>query len=171
HTLRTGRAELDHRSAVVCATPDDAVRELRAAASAGGHRVKGRPRIAFLLPGVGDQYEGLGRELYAREPVYAEAVNRCAELVRQRTGADLPPLFLQEPGTGTGDLATLLGRTGETTPGPLDHAEVAHPFLFTAEYALAELLRHRGVTPDLLIGYSLGEYVAACLAGVFTLDD
>jgi acyl transferase domain-containing protein len=171
HTLRTGRAELDHRSAVVCATPDDAVRELRAAASAGGHRVKGRPRIAFLLPGVGDQYEGLGRELYAREPVYAEAVNRCAELVRQRTGADLLPLFLQEPGTGTGDLAALLGRTGETTPGPLDHAEVAHPFLFTAEYALAELLRHRGVTPDLLIGYSLGEYVAACLAGVFTLDD
>ncbi|MGI5274510.1 SDR family NAD(P)-dependent oxidoreductase [Nonomuraea sp. CA-218870] len=177
HTLQTGRAELDHRRVLLCTGPDDTVRELRAVAaeSGEGHRVKGRPRVAFLLPGVGDQYEGLGRELYAREPVYAEAVDTCAELVLRRSGTDLRPLFFpqEETAAGPGDLAALLGRTGEASaaPGPLDHAEVAHPFLFTAEYALARLLGHWGVTPDLLIGYSLGEYVAACLAGVFTLDD
>ncbi|TXK39232.1 SDR family NAD(P)-dependent oxidoreductase [Nonomuraea sp. C10] len=174
HTLQTGRAELDHRRALVCADLDDAVRGLRAAAdSGGGHRVKGRPRVAFLLPGVGDQYAGLGRELYAKEPVYAEAVDNCVELVQRRSATDLRPLFLAETSAAPGDLAALLGRTGEApeAPGPLDHAEVAHPFLFTAEYALARLLGHWGVTPDLLIGYSLGEYVAACLAGVFTLED
>ncbi|MET8007494.1 type I polyketide synthase [Nonomuraea glycinis] len=175
-TLQSGRAELDHRRALLCDTPDDAVRRLRATAENGdGHRVKGRPRVAFLLPGVGDQYEGLGRELYATEPVYAQAVDACAELVLRRSGTDLRPLFLpeRESAADSADLAALLGRGGAAaqTFGPLDHAEVAHPFLFTAEYALARLFEHWGVTPDMLIGYSLGEYVAACLAGVFTLED
>ncbi|MFB9534358.1 type I polyketide synthase [Nonomuraea roseola] len=176
HTLQTGRAELDHRRALVCADTGEALRQLRSAA-AGGHRVKRRPRIAFLLPGVGDQYAGLGRELYAAEPVYAEAVDRCVELVRRRSGVDLHPLFFPEGATPAGrpaDLAALLGRAREESGDshdPLDQAAIAHPFLFTVEYALARLLGHWGVTPDLLVGYSLGEYVAACLAGVFTLED
>ncbi|MFG1710517.1 beta-ketoacyl synthase N-terminal-like domain-containing protein [Nonomuraea sp. M3C6] len=175
HTLQTGRAELDHRRALVCGDLGEAVRRLRATAEdGGGHRVKGRPRIAFLLPGVGDQYAGLGSELYATEPVYAEAVDQCVDLVRERSGVDLRPFFT--PGAPTADrpadLAALLGRSdAPPADDPLGHAAVAHPFLFTVEYALARLLRHWGVTPDLLIGYSLGEYVAACLAGVFTLED
>ncbi|WP_049577339.1 SDR family NAD(P)-dependent oxidoreductase, partial [Nonomuraea sp. SBT364] len=173
HTLQTGRAELDHRRALICADAAEAVGRLRSAGD--GHRVKRRPRVAFLLPGVGDQYAGLGRELYATEPVYAETVDQCVELVRRRSGVDLRPLFFPEgdtPGRG-GDLAALLGRTGQTRDAhdPLDQAAIAHPFLFTVEYALARLLGHWGVTPDLLVGYSLGEYVAACLAGVFTLED
>ncbi|WP_157382812.1 type I polyketide synthase [Nonomuraea coxensis] len=177
HTLQTGRAELDHRRALICAGTGDAVRRLRAlAGEGGGHHVKGTPRVAFLLPGVGDQYAGLGAELYATEPVYAEAVDHCADLVRQRTGVDLRPCFAPTaaPAGSSGDLAALLGRApAGPDPGddPLSHAAVAHPFLFTAEYALARLLRHWGVAPDLLIGYSLGEYVAATLAGVFSLED
>ncbi|MEW9555768.1 SDR family NAD(P)-dependent oxidoreductase [Nonomuraea sp. NPDC050783] len=180
HTLQTGRAPLDHRRALICADPGEAVRRLRALAGdgdgdgdGGGHRVKGTPRVAFLLPGVGDQYAGLASDLYAREPVYAEAVDRCADLVRSRTGVDLRPYFAPAPAPApAADLAAMLGR-GEPGPAddPLGHATVAHPFLFTAEYALARLLRHWGVVPDLLIGYSLGEYVAACLAGVFSLED
>ncbi|GLX92996.1 type I polyketide synthase [Herbidospora sp. NBRC 101105] len=172
HTLRTGRAEHDHRRVLVCDDVAGAVRGLRAAAASGpAARVKGRPRVAFLLPGVGDQYAGLGRELYEAEPVYAEAVDRCVELLGD---VDLRPLF--EPAERTassGDLAVLLGRAQESTGADdrLAHAEVAHPFLFTVEYALARLLAHRGVRPDVLLGYSLGEYVAATLAGVFTLED
>ncbi|KAB8190930.1 acyltransferase domain-containing protein [Nonomuraea phyllanthi] len=185
HTLQTGRAELDHRRALVCADLGEAVRRLRdIAGNGGGHRVKGRPRIAFLLPGVGDQYAGLGSELYTREPVYAEAVDQCVDLVRRHSGLDLRPFFTAAgPAAGSAagsvqgrpdSLAALLGRGGDApapADDPLDHAATAHPFLFTVEYALARLLRHRGITPDLLIGYSLGEYVAACLAGVFTLED
>ncbi|GAA3025425.1 hypothetical protein GCM10017559_58880 [Streptosporangium longisporum] len=188
HTLQTGRAELDHRRAVVCADTAEALRRLRATA-ADGHRVRRRPRIAFLLPGVGDQYAGLGRELYAAEPVYAEAVDRCVELVHRRSGVDLRPLFFPDDAPAAPavtDLAALLGRapeksrddrgTGDASDAgdahdPLDQAAIAHPFLFTVEYALARLLAHWGVTPDLLVGYSLGEYVAATLAGVFTLED
>ncbi|MEV0348470.1 beta-ketoacyl synthase N-terminal-like domain-containing protein [Nonomuraea sp. NPDC050680] len=204
-TLQAGRAEHDHRRALVCADLPDAVRLLGRVATEGGvHRVKGRPRVAFLLPGVGDQYVGLGRELYRTEPVYAEAVDRCVELAADRCGVDLRPLFSpaddensavhQETAdqarpsgvdpsrssgrdrvrSSDGDLAALLGRAGseqDRADDPLSHAEVAHPFLFTVEYALARLLSHWGVTPDLLIGYSLGEYVAACLGGVFTLED
>ncbi|GAA0964678.1 hypothetical protein GCM10009555_002320 [Acrocarpospora macrocephala] len=171
HTLRIGRAEHDHRRVLVCADVAEAVRRLRGAASSGAaNRVKGRPRVAFLLPGVGDQYAGLGRELYQAEPVYAEAVDRCVELVE---GVDLRPLFFPaERAAPSGDLAALLGRTEAPAEiDPLAHAEVAHPFLFTVEYALAQLLAHRGVRPDALLGYSLGEYVAATLAGVFTLED
>ncbi|GAA0440365.1 hypothetical protein Acor_12830 [Acrocarpospora corrugata] len=173
HTLRIGRAAHDHRRALVCADPAEAVRGLRAAASSGAaNRVKGRPRVAFLLPGVGDQYPGLGRELYQAEPVYAEAVDRCVELVED---VDLRPLFFpaERAAPASGDLAALLGRTATPTAAgdPLEHARFSHPFLFTVEYALAQLLAHRGVRPDALLGYSLGEYVAATLAGVFTLED
>ena len=180
HTLQTGRAEHDHRLALVCTDRGDAARRLTIAAAMasdmGVYRGKGRPRIAFLLPGVGDQYLGLGGDLYRSEPVYAAAVDRCVELVHQRSGVDLRPMFFPagEAVAGRaapGDLAALIGRTSEHADAALDHAEIAHPYLFTVEYALAKLLAHWGVEPDLLVGYSLGEYVAACLAGVFSLAD
>ncbi|MFG1877459.1 SDR family NAD(P)-dependent oxidoreductase [Sphaerisporangium sp. NPDC049003] len=180
HTLRAGRAEHDHRRALVCADLADAVRLLRRTAQDGGvYRMKGHPRVAFLLPGVGDQYLGLGRELYDTEPVYAGAVDRCIELAGERAGVDLRPVFFpgldvpaQRPAPG--DLAALLGRDGagqDQADDPLSHAVIAHPLMFTVEYALAKLLGHWGVAPDMLVGYSLGEYVAACLAGVFSLED
>ncbi|MFF9626468.1 SDR family NAD(P)-dependent oxidoreductase [Streptomyces griseosporeus] len=177
HTLREGRSAQEFRRAVVAHSAEEAAGLLAGAAGEGGvRRVKGRPRLAFLLPGTGDQYAGLGRGLYRTEPAFAEAVDRCLA-VADRCGVDLRPALFpaDEPRAEAGpDLAALLGRTSapaEPPADPLHHAEVAHPFLFTVEYALATLLRQRGITPDVLIGYSLGEYVAACLAGVFTLDD
>ncbi|SDI33714.1 Acyl transferase domain-containing protein [Actinokineospora alba] len=175
HTLQTGRAEHDHRRALLCTDTAEAIRRLSGAASAGELVLaKKRPRVAFLLPGTGDQYLGLGRELYRTEPVYAAAVDTCVEIAQSRSGVDLRPVFFGEDKAPVADdLATMLGRgpTATSDDDPMHQAEIAHPFLFTVEYALAKLLAHWGVTPDLLIGYSLGEYVAACLAGVFSLED
>jgi acyl transferase domain-containing protein len=179
HTLAVGRSQLDYRRALVCTDRPDAVRRLADAAAAadGAQRSKPRPRIAFLLPGVGDGYPGLGRELYRDEPVYAAAVDECLAVLDERCAVDLRPvLFPDGPSDGpAGDFARLLGRGAQPDPGqpqdPLLQAEVAHPFQFTVEYALAKLLGSLGVTPDLLVGYSLGEYVAGCLSGVFSLED
>ncbi|OLE22376.1 MAG: hypothetical protein AUG49_19280, partial [Catenulispora sp. 13_1_20CM_3_70_7] len=174
HTLWQGRAGLDHRRAVVCGDREDAIRQLSVGAddSAAGTEARRRPRVAFLLPGTGDQYPGLGRELYAAEPVYAAAVDECLEIAEQSCGIDLRPLFFPdaEAAPAADDLAAMLGRDSPAASNPateaLGRAENSHPFLFTVEYALAKLLEHWGVRPDLLVGYSLGEYVAACLAGV-----
>ena len=182
HTLQVGRGELDYRRLLVCSDRDDAIRRLAGAVATvrddARQAAKARPRVAFLLPGVGDQYVGLGRELYRNEPVYAEAVDQCVRLVLERSGVDLRPMFFPEQGSQAvravqGDLAAMLGRDGHEAEeaDPLHNAELAHPFQFTVEYALAKLLAHRGVKPDMLVGYSLGEYVGACLAGVFSLSD
>ncbi|WP_103349408.1 type I polyketide synthase [Amycolatopsis sp. CA-128772] len=167
HTLREGRAHLDHRRAVVATGLGDAARQLTAAAQRPGvHRKPGKPKVAFLLPGVGDQYRGLATQLYRDEPVFAQAIDECCTIAAGRCGIDLRAAFFAEPRATE---AAFFGSSPEDEL--LDRAEVAHPFLFAVEYALARLLADRGVQPDLLVGYSLGEYVAACLAGVFTLAD
>ena len=174
HTLQHGRAGLDYRSGVVALDREDAIRQLSALTS--GVEAKRRPKVAFLLPGTGDQYAGLGRELYESEPVYAAAIDECLAVAKERCGVDLRPLMFSEASSAaaSNDLAALLGRATDAEaedPDPLAHAELSHPFLFTVEYALAKLLQEWGVRPDVLVGYSLGEYVAACLAGVLTLED
>ncbi|TCK22283.1 type I polyketide synthase [Pseudonocardia endophytica] len=174
-TLQDGRARHAERRAVVAADAAGAAAALAAAASGPeGTAPAGATRVAFLLPGTGDQYAGMGRALYDTEPVYAAAVDECVRIAHERCGIDLRPSLFSEPAAGAGDLAALLGRgPGADGAGedPLRHAETAHPFLFTVQYATAELLRHWGIEPDVLVGYSLGEYVAACLSGVFTLED
>ncbi|TDQ00458.1 type I polyketide synthase [Labedaea rhizosphaerae] len=178
HTLLTGRPDMAVRHAVTCTDRADALAQLAASAEhVTPVTAKRRPRVAFLLPGTGDQYRGLGRELYRSEPVYAAAIDECVALAEQSCGVDLRPLLFPAPDDAdrpADDLATLLGRgdgTGKANPDELDDAVLAHPFLFTVEYALAKLFAHWGVRPDLLVGYSLGEYVAACVAGVFSLAD
>ena len=175
HTLREGRAQHAVRRAVVAGSAADAgVRFASAGGSGGVRRLPERPRVAFLLPGVGDQYRGLGRDLYRAEPVFAAAVDECVQILIQRCGIDLRPMLFAEPPAAQEGAPGIFGRTAAATaPGedPLEHAEVAHPFLFTVQYALARLLARRGVAADLLVGYSLGEYVAACLAEVFSLSD
>lgn len=174
HTLAVGRATHDYRHALTCTDLDDAARQLAGTATtAGAERAKGRPRVVFLLPGIGDQYPGIGLDLYRAEPVYAEAVDRCLAALQQRSDTDLRPMFFPAAGRPAADgFAAALGRGGgEPADDPMDHAEIAHPFQFTVEYALAKQLMSWGVAPDALVGYSLGEYVAACLAGVFTLED
>ncbi|MGW0890743.1 amino acid adenylation domain-containing protein [Saccharopolyspora sp. NPDC002578] len=112
---------------------------------------EGRPAV-FLFPGQGAQYEGMGAGLYDAEPAFKAAVDECAALLREAF-----------PGVDEQDL---LGRTARVHE-PL----FTQPALFVVEYALAKLLLSWGLRPAAMLGHSLGEYVAACLAGVFSLPD
>ena len=167
HTLQLGRTHHEYRRAIVATDAADA--KARFASDEPAVRVgHEKPKVAFLFPGVGDQYRGLGRALYQQEPVFAQAVDECLAIAADRCGVDLREVFFAEPPVEV-QVPSLFG--GGPSDDLMDHAEIAHPFLFTVEYALAQLLAHRGVKPDLLVGYSLGEYVAAAVAGVFTLSD
>ncbi|WMD07318.1 type I polyketide synthase [Streptomyces sp. FXY-T5] len=118
------------------------------------------PRVAFLLSGQGGQYPGMARELYAHEPVFRDAVDLCLKELASRGDADAGLLDL-----------LLDAERSETAAAELDRTRLAQPALFVLEFALARLWASWGVEPAALLGHSLGELVAACLAGVFTPQD
>jgi len=176
-TLLTGRKAHEHRRIVVAADAADAAAalETRDPRRVLSGTTDGAPRaVAFVLAGLGEQYPGLARGLYEEEPFFREELDRCAELLAPRLGVDIrESLFAEggERGSGGVDLRRMLGRGGAAEAGPLDRTEVLQPALFVIEYALARLWMSWGIAPAALIGYSLGEYVAACLAEVFSLED
>ena len=141
----------------------------------------GAPRsVVFLFPGVGEQYPGMARGLYDAEPVFRAEVDRCAALLRPHLGLDVrEPLFAADrgaapsgPGGGGLDLRRMLGREPASgAAGRLSRTEAAQPAAFVVGWALARLWESWGVRPDALLGHSLGEYTAACVAGVFGLED
>ncbi len=110
-------------------------------------------RLVFMFPGGGAQYPGMGRELYESQPVFRAQFDCCAALATKYLSIDLREPVLTE------------------TPSAMDQPSVALPALFATEYALAKLWIALGVRPNAMIGHSLGEYVAACLSGVFSLED
>ncbi|MBX3013305.1 MAG: SDR family NAD(P)-dependent oxidoreductase [Caldilineaceae bacterium] len=115
------------------------------------------PRVAFLFPGQGPQYSGMGRQLYATQPLFRRTLQECAELL---------DTYLDQP-----LLPILYGADQTHTDRLLNEATYAQPALFALAVALATLWRSWGVEPTVLMGHSLGEYAAAYLAGVFSLDD
>ena len=160
HTLRVGRRELARRAAVVVNDPHDA-----AAALADPKRVvtgaTGRhsPRVVLLFSGQGAQYAGMGAGLYRTEPVFRSVVDECTQIL-----AD-------DPASGLGDLRGVLFAEGADADEALRHTSRTQPALFVVEYALARLWQSWGVEPAAMLGHSIGEYVAATLAGVFTLPE
>jgi acyl transferase domain-containing protein len=152
-----GRSHFEHRIAVLAETGEQLAKRLDAAAQGRSDpgvlrgQVSGaqRPKIAFVFTGQGSQYAGMGKELYDREPVFRAAIDRCDALL---DGALLPVLFE--------DASGLIDQTGHTQPA-----------LFALEYALCALWRSWGVEPSVVLGHSVGEYVAACVAGVFSLEE
>jgi FkbM family methyltransferase len=145
--------------------------------AAGGNDIA-RP-VTLMFPGLGDHYLDMGRGLYREFPVFRRHVDHCSELLRDTLGLDLRTVIFSDgpaaerPADGI-DLRRLLGRDRDTSApehNDLNRPSVAQPALFVIEYALAQLWLTWGVRPAMLVGYSLGEYVAACLAGVLNLAD
>ncbi|OLE21756.1 MAG: hypothetical protein AUG49_21185, partial [Catenulispora sp. 13_1_20CM_3_70_7] len=176
-TLQLGRAEFDHRLALVAADVADAEAALRGGDPERllrGTAQRRRPSVTFLFPGLGDQYPGMGRGLYESEPAFAAVIDECDRIMRTQGKSVLEALYPADGGeprpAAAVDLRRLLGRGGGGGAELRDTA-LAQPAVFAVEYALARLWLRRGVEPDALIGYSLGEYVAACVAGVLDLAD
>ena len=179
-TLQAGRHRFSCRRAVVCRDREEAVdalasRDPRRVWSGTADAGTGERPLTFLFPGLGDHAAGMARELYAAVPEFGEELDRCLA-VAGRLGLDLRQALLEEAPepAGAPDLRRMLGRGGdpaEARPDALGRTVLAQPALFAVEHALARLLIRRGLAPDSLLGYSLGEYVAACLAGVFSLED
>jgi acyl transferase domain-containing protein/thioesterase domain-containing protein/acyl carrier protein len=149
YTLNAGRKAFLFRRAVVCADRKQAVAAL-AAPSAESTRSAGATDVAFLFPGQGSQYAGMGRDLYRDEAVFRQQVDECAILLKPELGLDLREVLFGGNITGTA---------------------LAQPALFTIELALAKVWMSWGVRPKAMLGHSIGEYVAAHLAGVFSLED
>lgn len=167
YTLQTGRRSFQHRRIAVVRDTADAITVLRGDAPerlmAGFADHSERP-VAFMFPGQGAQYPGMARGLYRAEAGFRATVDDCCQRLREHLEVDLRALLAGERGgadTGATD------RGAET----LRQTAITQPALFVVEYALARLLIAWGVRPESMIGHSIGEYVAACLAGVFSLDD
>jgi acyl transferase domain-containing protein len=161
HTAATGRSHFGCRAAVAASSAAEAAgqigeflggRESRVAS--GRVPAGGAPELAFLFTGAGAQYVGMGRGLYDTEPLFRRTIDQCSEIVEPHLGRSLVSVLYPE--SGDSDINDIL---------------YTQPALFAVDYALAELWRAWGVEPAAVAGHSLGQYVAACVAGVLSLED
>jgi acyl transferase domain-containing protein len=164
YTLQVGRRAFDRRRVAVCRDAADAVavlegREPRRLFTQA--RARAGVELVFSFPGAGAQHAGMGQDLYETEPIFRAAIDECLEHVRAELGADLRPLLYPARDAAAREAASKR----------LEAVSLALPALFATEYALTRLLASWGIAPQAMIGHSLGEYVAACLAGVITPRD
>jgi phthiocerol/phenolphthiocerol synthesis type-I polyketide synthase E len=162
YTLQVGRKAFNHRRILVCRDINDAIqtleeRDVKRIQSSLNEAVQ--RDVVFIFSGQGSQYVNMGLDLYRSEPVFREEMDRCFEILRSQLGMDLHDIIYPD-GPVTEELSNRLTQTGYTQPA-----------LFSIEYALARLWMSWGVKPTAMVGHSIGEYVAACLAGVFSLED
>jgi acyl transferase domain-containing protein/7-keto-8-aminopelargonate synthetase-like enzyme/acyl carrier protein len=164
-SANTGRSRFEHRLATVAASSADLAVSLRSFAGKvaaptlkSGRAVETPPMIAMLFTGQGSQRHGMGRELFETQPVFRRKLEQCDELLRGLL--ERPLLDVLYSGTERNGDAPAIDQTAYTQPA-----------LFAIEYALAKLWESWGVVPDVVLGHSVGEYVAACIAGVLELED
>lgn len=160
HTLQRGRSTFAFRDAVVARDVTEGADALERDGSAPRGAVGATaPEVVFLFPGSGTQHAQMGAALYRDEPVFRAEVDRCCEALRRDGGLDLRALMFPAAGAEA------------AADEQLARVENAQPALFIVSYAMAVWWMSRGVRPAWMIGHSLGEYVAACVAGVFSVDD
>ncbi len=162
YTLQVGRKAFPYRRAVACGTVAEAIERLRQPNSegvaTGVTEARNRP-VIFMFPGGGNQYPGMGQQLYQEERVFRESFDQCTDLLKPILGRDLRT-------TVHPDTAEV-----ESAAAALVRPSLGLPAIFATEYAMAQLLMSWGIRPKSMIGHSLGEYAAACMAGVFSLPD
>ncbi|TVP73061.1 MAG: KR domain-containing protein [Rhodobacteraceae bacterium] len=160
-TLAQGRTGFEHRRVLVAETHAEAADLLdeERPRRVFTHHALDAPQMVFMFPGGGAQYAGMARDLYQTEPVFAEWMDRGLDWLQPRHDHDLRALWL--PDTGAEDAAN----------AALTRPSVQLPLIMITEYALAQMFIGWGVTPSLIVGHSMGENVAACLAGVMSFED
>jgi acyl transferase domain-containing protein/acyl carrier protein len=190
HTLQVGRRPFDHRRMLLCRNTADAASQLESGDAQqvlSGPGVASSPEIVMMFPGLGDHHVEMALDLYREERAFRECVDYCAGILKPLLDVDLREVLYPSGmgASGSKNVGSPLVRRGpdlrrmlaleEPADGaaanPLNHTFIAQPAVFVVEYALARLLLEWGIRPHAMIGYSIGEYVAACLAGVFSLDD
>ena len=167
YTANTGRTHFDHRLAIAVdsqAQLKSKLAQFTAKKPAKGiaySSIQNQKQIAFLFTGQGSQYANMGYELYQTQPVFRTAINQCAEILSSYLDHSLlEVLFSEHPSSFSPHPSSLLNKTVYTQPA-----------IFALEYALAQMWLDWGIKPTALIGHSVGEYVAATIAGVFSLAD
>ena len=164
HTTQQGREIWPHRLALLATDIPSAQQALAAFATTGSApailtgQAYQQPKIAFLYTGQGSQFPHMGRGLYEQYPVFRDAMDRCDAILSPLL--QRPFLDIIYPPDNNPETAALIHQTAYTQPA-----------LFALEYALTQLWRAWGIEPDIVMGHSLGEDVAACIAGVFSLED
>ncbi|WP_179090402.1 non-ribosomal peptide synthetase/type I polyketide synthase [Paenibacillus sp. FSL R7-0337] len=170
YTLQVGRRSFPYRRMFVCNDAAEACSALTPVSGTSEYRDYDQRKLhssfagkmakkkIFMFPGHGAEYLNMGRELYEQEPAFRKHLDRCFELV-SLMATDVRSVLYPE--------SDLIDQAEQL----LKRTELAQPILFSFEYALSRMLAEWGVEPDMMIGYSLGEYAAACYSGVFSLED
>ena len=162
----TSRSHFEYRLAIQAGSSEELKNSLDAFIAASdapalstGHAKAGvQPKVAFLFTGQGSQYPGMGRQLYETQPVFRAALDRCAKILESVLDCPLLEILFQSD-------------QPDPSLSTIHQTAYTQPALFAFEYALAEMWRSWGVEPHAVLGHSVGEYVAACIAGVFSLED
>ena len=160
YTLGTGRWALPHRRFVIASTTENSVQALTTSAQQfTGHTESNNPPVMFMFTGQGSQYVNMARGLYNSEATFREECDRCFQILLEQHHLDLKSILFNDEGNQ------------QAATKQLTQTAIAQPAIFTIEYALAQLWMSWGVKPQAMIGHSIGEYVAACISGVFSLSD
>ncbi|WP_052094128.1 type I polyketide synthase [Colwellia psychrerythraea] len=161
YTLQLGRTKHAYSTAFACKSVEQAIKLLQNKPKIV--RDKGeRPSVVFMFPGQGSQYVNMAQQLYLTEPLFKTQFDLCAEKLLSISGEQLTNIIYP-------DAHMIQGV--ENDNDLLNQTHITQPALFTIEYCLARVMQSWGIEPDAMIGHSIGEYVAACLAGVFNLSD
>lgn len=176
-TANTGRTHFAHRLAIIAESSEQLQEQLGAFAtgnetellmSAQVPSYSKPPKIAFLFTGQGSQYVGMGRVLYETQPTFRQTIDCCAEILRPYLEK---PLLEVLGYFNSSEIEGVESPKGKNESSFLNETAYTQPALFSIEYALAKLWQSWGIVPNIVMGHSIGEYVAACVAGIFSLED